>query len=146
LIVVSHDRDFLDQIATKIIAFEGNGEIDGMIGGYSDYLAYKKSQEKEAQKTVADKAPKAETRSDAPKKPVKLTYKLKYELENLPSRIAGLKTEIDNLEQSLADPGLYEQDAHGYQRYSERLVIAKQELDADELRLVELEEMAAGLR
>jgi ABC transport system ATP-binding/permease protein len=144
LIVVSHDRDFLDQTVTKILAFEGEGKVEGHIGGYRDYLEAKKAA------LLPVKSPPSEkptpSKSNPPptpdKKPAaKLSYKLQFELEQLPSRIAALETEISTIEDRLSDPDLFDHDPGSFHQLSNRLPLAKQELDAAEERWLELEGM-----
>lgn len=155
LIIVSHDRDFLDQTVSKILAFEGDGDIQGYIGGYSDYLAAKKDANK-AGKSSKDIPPRdARDPVSGPvsgpvKKPeereskasVKLSYKLQYELDNLPDKIAALEREIEELARHLEDPTLYTRDAVLFHSYSERLTHAEHEKDTAETRWLELSEMA----
>ncbi len=145
LFVVSHDRDFLDQTVTKILAFEGDGRVEGYIGGYSDYLeasgrSKKKTEEKEATKAAA---PKVETKKEKTEK--RLSYKLQYELENLPKKIATLEAEIESLVDTLSDPELYSKDAGAFHSQSKRLVTARDDLNAAELRWLELEEMRSAI-
>ena len=141
LFVVSHDRDFLDQVVTKTLVFEGEGVVEGIVGGYSDYIAFKKSQsapppEKEQKKN----APK--TAKDTPaKEPMVFSYKHKRELELLPKDIKKLEKEVAKLETLLADPDFYIKDADAFMNASTRLPEAKDELDKAELRWLELEEM-----
>lgn len=151
LFVVSHDRDFLDQVVTKTLAFEGNAVVDGIIGGYSDYIAFKAAQAAEAKQEAAKQAaaivsaPKqAKPQNTTAKDSVKLSYKYKLELENLPKDIKKLEGEISKLEDLLNDPDLYTKDADAFMNASNRLPLAKEELDEKELRWLELEEMKAS--
>ena len=144
LIVVSHDRDFLDQTVSKILAFEGDGQVEGYIGGYSDYLAARKPKpgaEPVAQKQ--EKAKPAEVVAAVPAK--KLSYKLQYELDQLPGRIQALEAEINALEDILSDVDLYARDAVTFQNSSRRLGQARDELDEAETRWLELEDMKVAL-
>ncbi len=144
LIVVSHDRDFLDQTVSKILAFEGDGQVEGYIGGYSDYLAARKPKlgaEPVVQKQ--EKAKPVEAVAAAPAK--KLSYKLQYELDQLPGRIQALEAEINALEDILSDVDLYARDAVTFQNSSRRLGQARDELDEAETRWLELDEMKAAL-
>lgn len=144
LIIVSHDRDFLDQTVTKILAFEGEGQVDEYIGGYSDYLAMKKS------RAVEEKpAPTAQmlSKADAPKTTTasaKMSYKLRYELEQLPARMEKLEEEVAALEQVLSDPAFYTADPEGFAHATRRLPRAQAELEEAELRWLELEDMRAA--
>jgi ATP-binding cassette subfamily F protein uup len=141
LIVVSHDRDFLDQTVTKILAFEGNGAVEGYIGGYTDYLEAQKEKRKPK---VVEKLPVAkEAPVAAPKVYKKLTYKLQYELERLPRLIQRLEKEIADLEEILADSDLYAKDKNAFHHASHRLGYARDELHEAENRWLELEDMRA---
>ena len=141
LIVVSHDRDFLDQTVTKILAFEGEGKIEGHIGGYADYIAARKAkQAPEPEEKRASSKPKPANDPPAPS-PSRLSYKLQYERDNLPTTIAALEREIRSLEDQLEDPTLYTRDAALFQRLSHRLVTANGEKDAAEERWLVLEGM-----
>ena len=92
LVVVSHDRDFLDQTIGKILAFNGDGEIDEYVGNYSDYLAHL---ENEKIITTNDKAKNVE-KTQVKNKANKMSYKYKFELEQLPTKIKQVETEITN--------------------------------------------------
>ncbi len=145
LFVVSHDRDFLDQVVTKTLVFEGDGVVEGIVGGYSDYMAFKKAQSakktpqssEKTQKKSEAKAPKEMPAKD----PVTFSYKHKRELEQLPKAMKKLEKEITELETRLADPDFYTKDADAFMTASTRLPLAKEELDSAELRWLELEEM-----
>ena len=142
LFVVSHDRDFLDQVVTKTLVFEGNAKVEGIIGGYSDYIAWKKAQKSEPRKKDnTDKSKSAIKASKPEKEPIAFSYKHKRELELLPSKIKKLEKEIMELETLLADPDLYANDADKFMNASTRLPEAKEELDTAELRWLELEEI-----
>ncbi|MGE5547198.1 MAG: ABC-F family ATP-binding cassette domain-containing protein [Solirubrobacterales bacterium] len=135
LVVVSHDRDFLDRLVTSVIAVEGGGEVAEYVGGYSDYL----SQRPRADEPKADaKAPPAKAES-RPKTVTKLSYKEMRELEELPARMDALGAEIARLEADLADPGLYSRDPARFQKSAARLDGAREDLAAAEERWLELE-------
>ncbi|WP_435641444.1 ABC-F family ATP-binding cassette domain-containing protein [Micavibrio aeruginosavorus] len=151
LIIVSHDRDFLDQTVTKILAFEGDGKIEGYIGGYSDYLvarAERKARMGEGAE-AAKRADKKESgtpqavEAEATAAKARMSYKLQYELDNLPKKIAALETEIDELQDRLADPDLYQRDPGAFENMSRRLPLAQADLDHAETRWLELEAMRA---
>ena len=145
LFVVSHDRDFLDQVVTKTLVFEGNGAVEGIVGGYSDYLSWKKSQKSPPIKQK-EKIETKPTKNVPAKKPVKFSYKHKRELELLPREIKKLEKEVAELEEKMADPDLYTNDPDTFTHVSTRLPVVKDELDAAELRWLELEEMKAQKR
>lgn len=150
LFVVSHDRDFLDQTVSKILAFEGEGHIEACLGGYRDYLAMKAKRDgrEEAEETARAKksssksAPTPEPPSALPA--ARMSYKLIYELEQLPGRIAKLEEEITLLESQLADASFYMKEPEAFDRASRRHPQAKKDLAAAEQRWLELEEMRAA--
>lgn len=147
LFVVSHDRDFLDQTVTKTLAFEGNAEVDGIIGGYSDYIAFKTAKALEAKNKPAPSSAPAVKSSGTDnsvvtsKEPAAFSYKHKRELELLPKAIKALEKEILTLETLLKDPDLYMSDADKFMNASTRLPEAQDALEEKELRWLELEEM-----
>jgi ATP-binding cassette subfamily F protein uup len=146
LVVVSHDRDFLDRTVTKILAFEGDGIIEGIIGGYSDYLAFRKAMDKGnvievPVKGGAKSSKEQEFSQSGGDKGAKLSFKLQYELDNLPKKIAALELEIEDLSIQLEDADLYSRDPAVFQKCSERLTQAQGELDTAETRWLELEEL-----
>lgn len=149
LFVVSHDRDFLDQTVSKILAFEGNGDVELHIGGYSDYLEAtgktKFSDDKrktgKTNKTAKDDNPSDQQNEN---NTVKLTYKLQYELDNLPKKIEALEGEIQALEIQLAKPDFYTEEPEAFNTASIRIGEAKEELETAEIRWLELEDMKAG--
>ena len=151
LFVVSHDRDFMDQVVTKMLIFEGDGKIQQIAGGYSDYLVWKAQRDAEnedsapAPAAVKKPTPKKSPAKDAPpKEPVKMTYNLKHELQQLPKTIKGLERERKALEEKLSDAGLYARDPADFVNSSRRLAETRAELDAAETRWLELEEIRMG--
>ena len=143
LIIVSHDRDFLDQTVTKILAFEGDGVVEGYIGGYSDYLEAKKPPVPDTATTKQKSKPVAavETGQVPKKADGKLSYKLQFELDNLPDRIAKIEKEIEEMEDQLGDPNLYTKDPGAFHALSTRLVTRREDLNRAELRWLELDEL-----
>lgn len=156
LIVVSHDRDFLDQTVTQILAFEGDAKIERVIGGYSDYLEMKNKQsgvkkpknteEKPSKKDskVQEKETSGTKKEDVPtvvKKRQKLSYKLERELKQLPSKIEKVENDISELNTLLADPDLYSKDADKFHESVKLLEDQKARLERYEMRWLELEEM-----
>lgn len=149
LIVVSHDRDFLDQTVTKILAFEGNGVLDSCIGGYSDYLEKKKAEgkpeNKEMNRTSAKKAPTPVSLPEK-NKPVKLTFKLEHELKELPGKIEKLEADIATYMKQLNDPDFYPRDPAGFHDMTKSMVEAQAKLTRYETRWLELEGIREGLQ
>lgn len=147
LIIVSHDRDFLDQTVTKILAFEGDGKVEGVIGGYSDYLEKIKGKakaedraapKKEEKKTVAPEPVKA-----AP--PKKLSFKLQHELEKLPGDIATMEQTIKDLNALLTDAEFYRRDPDAFVKTSRETEKLKEKLAQAESRWLELEALREAL-
>ena len=143
LFVVSHDRDFLDQVVTKTLVFEGDAKVEGIIGGYSEYLEWKKSQKAEPK---IEKAISKDTKDKPKKEPAQFTYKLKHELEQLPKAIKKLEKEVTTLEELMSDSDLYTKNPEKFTEVSKRLPEAKDELDIAELRWLELEEIKANAK
>jgi ATP-binding cassette subfamily F protein uup len=107
VIIVSHDRAFLDNVVTQSIVFEGEGRLTEIVGGYADWQAWKTLQGKTGSQPVAARtAPQPVSSKPAPKG--KLSYKEARELEGLPARIEALELEQTELAAKLADPGLYQ--------------------------------------
>ena len=140
LIVVSHDRDFLDNVATSILAFEGDGVITNHVGGYSDYLEYKEKYQKDAQEVLKTKvATNIEASAKKPEDSKKFAYKYRLELEKLPAKIEKLEEKIRNLSEELSET----EDRNPANLAHIAMEIAKfqKELDASEERWLELEEL-----
>ncbi len=147
LILVSHDRDFVDRLATSTIALDGHGRVVETPGGWQDFL----SQNPGFFKSVADgaapapAAPRpAATRAEPPK-PSKLSYKDQRRLQELDAAIAALPDKIAKLETDMADPNLYTRDPSGFAKLSAALEAARQELAASEEEWLELEERREAL-
>ncbi|HYE49216.1 MAG TPA: ATP-binding cassette domain-containing protein [Azospirillaceae bacterium] len=144
LLLVSHDRDFLDRLVTSTIAVEGDGEVQEYAGGYTDYLAQRgpRRPETAAPKAARPAAPAAEA---APKAKRKLGYQQQRELDQLPGRIDTLSAEVKRLEGVMADPALYARDPKAFQKASAGLEKAQAELAAAEERWLELEALREEL-
>lgn len=136
LLVVSHDRDFLDRTVTEVLAFEGDTVVECHMGGYSDYQAVKKKSLAPAPKKSSEKKPVA-----APTIKAKMTGKEKHELEKLPAKIAAFEKEIAALKETLSDADLYTSDPHKFDAATRRFAIVQSELEEAESRWLELEEM-----
>jgi len=140
LLVVSHDRDFLDRTVTEVLAFEGNTVIEGHMGGYSDYHAAKKKALPAAPKKSSEKYASASLPPEAPK--VKMSGKQKHELEKLPARITALEQEVAALKETLLDTNLYTNDHEKFDTVTRRFAKAQHELEVAESRWLELEELS----
>lgn len=141
VLLVSHDRDFLDRVATTTIAMEGNGRATVYAGGWSDYRSQRAEQqvdqveEKSASKKTNSKTGKTKA---APKKGLSFTEQ--HRLEVLPSEIERLESEISKLEGLMADPELYTREPVKFQKATEALAQRQDKLSAAELEWLDLEE------
>ncbi|MEQ1370256.1 ATP-binding cassette domain-containing protein [Acinetobacter schindleri] len=145
LLLISHDRAFMDNVVTSTWVFDGKGNIDEYIGGYQDYLEQRPNQTAVDQKSAVKKAAaKAEAAAasavPAPKK-VKLSYKDQRELEQLPAEIEALESEQAELSDKLADGSWFVKDAAAATKASERLGEIDEILLAKMERWDELENM-----
>ncbi len=146
VMLVSHDRDFLDRTVSAVVVAEGEGRWNVYAGGYSDMVAQRGAGV--AAKAVAKQdARVARDRPDAPATPARtrLSFKDKHALETLPARIAALEAEIAKLTKTIEDPALYAKDRAGFDKASAALAKAQADLSSAEdewLRLEELREQA----
>ncbi|HPF78637.1 MAG TPA: ATP-binding cassette domain-containing protein [Alphaproteobacteria bacterium] len=140
LIVVSHDRDFLDQTVTKVLAFEGDADVEGYIGGYSDYLEARNGSEKSEEK-IEIKNKKTTNVEPIKQAPKKLSYNLHRELQQLPEKIEKMEEDIAQMNEQLSDGGFYNRDPEGFHELTHRLVRVSERLKTAEERWLELEEM-----
>ena len=139
VLIVSHDRRFLDNLVTGVIALEGDGMAHEYIGAYTDWLRQRKQEKQgpasvqEAKEKNAGLASPSDNRPVAGK-PRKLSFKeqrefelLGKELEALPERLDALEREQKNLETALADPDLFARDPAAFTRTTERLAALEEE-------------------
>src|SRR5207302_2971145 len=136
VLLVSHDRDFLDRLVTSTIALEGDGTAVEYAGGYSDYLVQRGPREASAAMARQEKAPAPARERTSPQR---LGYKRERALAELPRKIAALQAEIAQLQSALADPDLYRRNAADFQAKTQRLSAAHAELDAAETEWLQLE-------
>jgi ATP-binding cassette subfamily F protein uup len=143
VIVVSHDRDFLDRVVTATVASEGNGRWVAYAGGYSDMIAQRGAQADEAVPEKARPAKKAAGRENKPTQSRSprpgLTFKEKHILEKLPARLEALQAEIDRQQSVLDDPGLYARDPKKFEQAAAALKNAQDAHDAAEEEWLALE-------
>ncbi|MEN8383789.1 ATP-binding cassette domain-containing protein [Acinetobacter towneri] len=146
LLLISHDRAFMDNVVTSTWVFDGKGNIDEYIGGYQDYLQQRPDQTVVDQKSDVKKAvAKAEAAAAAPTaKKVKLSYKDQRALEQLPGEIEALEQEQTELAEKLADGSWFVTDAEAATKASQRLAEIDEELLEKLERWDELENLANG--
>jgi len=139
VLIVSHDRDFLDRTVTVTLGLDGSGTIDVIVGGYADWVA----------KRQPKNAPRTEKKSAAPPPPksasTKLSYKDQRDLDLLPKRIEEIEAAIARDEEALADPNLYGRDPGRFDLLTRAIEKARAEKEAAEERWLELAEKAEGL-
>ena len=135
LLLVSHDREFLDNVVTSTFALEGDGEVHPYPGGYADYLAQRPAPIKPA---AAEKPIKPA----APSKPTKLSYGEKRELDALPDKIDALEKEVAAIRETLSTGTIYRTEPQKAKELSERLPQAEAELDTAVDRWATLSERA----
>jgi len=139
LLIVSHDRDFLDQTVNKILYFDEKGQVSIFLGGYSDFL--KSQQNEKIIKSISKKKNNYKVVSSKNNK--KLSFKYKYELENLPKEIEDLENKIDDITKELKNSNLYLSDANRFNEITNEMVELKKILSIKEERwlfLLEMEE------
>jgi len=141
LILVSHDRDFLDRLCTSVILLDGQGGAREYPGGFSDAVRQAGGLPAARGKlAAAAEKTKARARPATPRPAAKLSYKEQRELEGLPKAIERLEGEVSSLEAQLADPGFYGRDPEGFTQAGKKLEALQEELAAAEERWLELEE------
>ena len=140
VLIVSHDRDFLDRTVTVTLGLDGSGTVDVVAGGYEDWERQRKTPvaaaKKAAPKPVAVAPVQAKT---------KLSYKDQRDYDQLPSRIEALDAAIARDEAAMADPALYTRDPKRFAALSAAIEAARAEKDAAEMRWLELAEQVEGM-
>ncbi|WP_111414713.1 ATP-binding cassette domain-containing protein [Billgrantia lactosivorans] len=156
LLLVSHDRAFMDNVVTGVLAFEGDGVVREYVGGYSDWVRqggklppapWEGAARQQVEPTVTPEAgPRAGSAATASvaKRPAKLSYKLQRELDALPAEIERLEAELAEFEARVGDPAFYQQDAGSVSETLQAMSDKQAELDATMERWMELEALAAG--
>jgi ATP-binding cassette subfamily F protein uup len=142
VLVISHDRDFLDRLVTSTIAMEGQGRAVEYAGGYADVERQRagRGDETAAKKTDRQKFPPAKTKNRAENKaPTKLSYNQQRALQQLPGEIDRLNGELADIRAALAEPTLFETDPERFSALAARLEEAETALAEREERWLELE-------
>jgi ATP-binding cassette subfamily F protein uup len=142
VLIVSHDRDFLDRTVTITLGLDGSGRVDIVAGGYADWIKQRQ------QRNVTSKAAKPANPAPAPAPPpaarTKLTYKDQRDYDLLPARIEALQARIVGDEAALHDPTLYTRDPAKFAALTKAIAAARAEKDAAEERWLELAELVEG--
>lgn len=140
MLLVSHDRDFIDRVVTSVIYMGGDGNVSEHAGSYSELLEKLKDKapaKKENKKETAPK--KAEKEISEPKKTVKLSYNQQRLLEVLPQKVETLEKEIATVEEALSDGNLYQSNPDKFDELSTKLVELKDELETSENQWLEIQ-------
>ncbi len=132
VILVSHDRDFIDRVATTTVALDGKGGAVVYAGGYTDYLSQRGEVKPVEGKARARSQPPKRAKAPATPKAAGLTFTQKHRLEALPAEMEQLGVEIAKLEGLLADADLFSRDPDKFQKASKALALRQQKLSAAE--------------
>ena len=138
-LLVSHDRDFLDRVATSIVLAQGDGRFTEYAGGYGDMLAQRSGMVREPAEPRAKSAPKPQIQRPARTAAPKMNFADLHSLKTLPQKIAAAEVRVAELERSLSDAGLYARDPALFHDLSTELGRLRAEKDADEERWLTLE-------
>jgi ATP-binding cassette subfamily F protein uup len=142
VVLVSHDRDFLDRVAVTTIAMEGDGKATVYAGGWSDYIA-QRNQDDFGESVVKSKrsVSKGKEKKEAPKSGLSFTEK--HRLETIPAEMERLEAEIGKLQELMSDPALFTENPVKFQKATDALIQRQSKLDAAEEEWMLLEEKAA---
>ena len=154
VLIVSHDRDFLDRTVTVTLGLDGSGRVDVVAGGYEDWVRQRAGSPAKAGAQRAAKAAPAPPSKSAPNgapgpRPApgnkKLSYKDQRDLDRLPGEIERIETEIATTDQALADPDLYIRNPSRFAELTKRAAKLRADMDAAEERWLEVAELAESL-
>ena len=140
VLIVSHDRDFLDRTVTVTLGLDGSGQVDVIVGGYADWVAKRQPRNGPRPEKKAPAAPPLPKTAST-----KLSYKDQRDLDMLPQAIEKLEPDIARDEEALADPSLYTRDPKRFAALTKAIEQARADKDAAEERWLELAEKAEGL-
>ncbi len=143
VLIVSHDRDFLDRTVTITLGLDGSGKVDVVAGGYADWEKQRTARTASG-KPKAAAAPAAPPPPPPPPKKGKLSYKDQRDYDLLPGRIEELLAQIARDEAALSDPALYSKDPTRFAALTKAIEAARAEKDAAEERWLELAELVEG--
>jgi ABC transport system ATP-binding/permease protein len=142
VLIVSHDRDFLDRTVTITLGLDGTGKVDVVAGGYADW----ERKRAEIRAATRKSAPKPAAAAEKPKAKTKLSFKDQRDYDLLPARVEALEAQIKQDEAALSDPALYTRDPAKFAALTKAIEDAQAEKDAAEMRWLELAEMVEGLK
>ncbi|HEY6918181.1 MAG TPA: ATP-binding cassette domain-containing protein [Tabrizicola sp.] len=142
VLLVSHDRDFIDRIATATVAMEGNGRATAYPGGWSDYISQRPQLTEEAERTLTKPATPAQQKADPGPRPGGLSFTERKRLDDLPGVIGKLEAEIAKLSELLADPDLFTREPVKFRKATEALAERQTALSAAETEWLDLADRA----
>ncbi len=137
VLLVSHDREFLDNVVTSTLVFEGNGKVAEFVGGYDDWVRQREIDPFSETSSQNESVTKPQT--ERTKKPAKLSYKDKRELEMLPAKIEALETQVEQLTNEMSKAEFFQQDKDVIVKTQQQLEAANAELEDCYQRWEELE-------
>jgi len=149
VVLISHDRDFLDRVVNAVVVPEGDGRWSEYAGGYSDMMM-QRGGDLTGKQAIAKPPTVPEGKKTAPPAQTKaakrrLSYHEQRALANLPATIAALSADVDGLQRRLGDPDLYARDRAAFRQASEALVAKQSQLEAAEEKWLELELLREAL-
>ena len=145
VLIVSHDRDFLDRTTTMTIGLDGSGRVDIVAGGFRELEAMRQARAKPAARPAAN-ASRGATRAATPAAPQrKLNFRDQHDLDTLPAAIATLEAEIASIETRLGDPQLYARSPALFDRLTHEMAALRTRLADAETRWMEVAEKAEAL-
>jgi ATP-binding cassette subfamily F protein uup len=142
VLIVSHDRDFLDRTVTITLGLDGSGKVDVVAGGYEDWI---RKRYDDHRRSPAGKAPAPAPVAKPKAHAAKLSYKDQRDYDRLPGEIEKLQAQIAADEQTLSDPDLYVRDPTRFAELTARIARHRADIEAAELRWLEVAEMAEAL-
>jgi len=148
VMIVSHDRDFLDKTVTVTLGLDGSGKVDIVAGGYEDWVRKRYQAVRSPAKAGGQGGAKAAPAGAPGPRPAagnKLSYKDQRDLDRLPQEIERLEAAVATDEEALHDPDLFSRDPSRFAELTERIARHRTEIEAAELRWLEVAEMAEAL-
>jgi ATP-binding cassette subfamily F protein uup len=148
VLIVSHDRDFLDRTVTITLGLDGSGKVDIVAGGYEDWIRKRYQDHRAPAKAGAQTRESIKSEQSGPQPSLgnkKLSYKDQRDYDRLPGEIERLEAEVAADEAALHDPDLYTRDPNHFAELTERVARNRTEIEAAELRWLEVAEIAEAL-
>jgi ATP-binding cassette subfamily F protein uup len=145
VLIVSHDRDFLDRTVTITLGLDGSGKVDIVAGGYEDWVRKRYQDHRTPAKAGAARAAPSGAPGPRPSPGRKLSYKDQRDYDRLPGEIERLEAAVAADEEALSDPDLYTRDPDRFATLTERIARHRADIEAAEVRWLEVAEMAEKL-